>query len=75
MAKIKITNAVLERLKAPAAGQMDYFNSVYPALAVRVTPNGVKSLTYLRPRAWQAEARDARPLSGHDIGGSAAQGG
>ena len=46
MAKIKITNAVLERLKPPAAGQVDYFDSAYPGLTLRITAKGVKSWTY-----------------------------
>jgi integrase len=46
MAKIKITNAVLERLKPPAVGQVDYFDSAYPGLALRITAKGVKSWTY-----------------------------
>jgi integrase len=46
MAKIKITNAVLDRLKPPAVGQVDYFDSAYPGLALRITAKGVKSWTY-----------------------------
>ena len=46
MPKIKITNAVLERLKPPAVGQVDYFDSAYPGLALRITAKGVKSWTY-----------------------------
>jgi integrase len=46
MPRIKITNAVLERLKPPAVGQVDYFDSAYPGLALRITAKGVKSWTY-----------------------------
>jgi integrase len=42
----KLTAAVLDRLKAPAGGQVDYFDAAYPALALRVTSNGVRSWVY-----------------------------
>jgi integrase len=42
----KITAAVIEKLKAPTAGQVDYFDAAYPALALRVTSNGVRSWVY-----------------------------
>lgn len=46
MPKIKFTAVVIERLKSPAAGQIDYFDTAYPALALRVTANGVRSWVY-----------------------------
>ncbi len=33
-------------LKAPPVGQLDYFDAAYPALALRVTANGVRSWVY-----------------------------
>ncbi len=46
MPKVKLTGAILERLKAPASGQVDYFDAGYPGLALRVTAKGVRSWTY-----------------------------
>ena len=46
MPKVKLTGAILERLKAPATGQVDYFDAGYPGLALRVTARGVRSWTY-----------------------------
>lgn len=46
MPKIKFTAAAIERLKPPAVGQTDYFDAAYPALALRVTANGVRSWVY-----------------------------
>lgn len=37
MPKIKLTDAAVEKLKAPAEGQVDYFDAAYPALALRVS--------------------------------------
>jgi integrase len=46
MKRHKLTDAMIQRLKAPDGKQKEFFDAVYPALAVRVTPNGVKSFTY-----------------------------
>lgn len=46
MPKIKLTAAAVERLRAPAAGQIDYFDAGFPALALRVTASGVRSWVY-----------------------------
>ena len=46
MPKVKLTGAILARLKAPATGQVDYFDAGYPGLALRVTAKGVRSWTY-----------------------------
>lgn len=46
MPKMKFTAAAIERLKPPATGQTDYFDAAYPALAMRVTANGVRSWVY-----------------------------
>jgi integrase len=46
MPRKKITATVIEQLKAPAEGQTDYFDAAYPALALRVTSNGVRSWVY-----------------------------
>ena len=46
MPKMKFTTAAIERLKSPAEGQVDYFDVAYPALALRVTSNGVRSWVY-----------------------------
>lgn len=43
MPRRKLTDLFVERLKPPAAGQVDYFDAAFPALALRVTANGVKS--------------------------------
>src|SRR5262245_20786946 len=42
----KLTDAMIRRLKVPAVGQVEYFDAGYPALALRVTANGVRSWTY-----------------------------
>jgi integrase len=42
----KITATTIETLKAPASGQVDYFDAAYPALALRVTAKGVRSWVY-----------------------------
>ncbi|MBT4931824.1 MAG: integrase arm-type DNA-binding domain-containing protein [Rhodospirillaceae bacterium] len=36
MPKIKLTNAAVERLKAPDAGQVDYYDATLPAFGLRV---------------------------------------
>lgn len=46
MPKLKFTAAAIERLKPPSTGQTDYFDAAYPALALRVTANGVRSWVY-----------------------------
>jgi hypothetical protein len=46
MPRRKITAATIERLRAPESGQTDYFDAAYPALALRVTSNGVRSWVY-----------------------------
>jgi integrase len=46
MPRRKITAATIERLRAPEVGQTDYFDAAYPALALRVTANGVRSWVY-----------------------------
>jgi integrase len=46
MPKVKLTGAMLDRLKLPTKGQVDYFDSAYPALALRLTPAGVRSWVY-----------------------------
>jgi len=37
---------MIRRLKVPAVGQVEYFDAGYPALALRVTANGVRSWAY-----------------------------
>lgn len=46
MPKAKLTAAAVERLKAPPTGQVDYFDSAYPGLALRVSASGVRSWVY-----------------------------
>lgn len=46
MPRIKFTDAAIQRLKPPASGQVDYFDVAYPALALRVTANDVRSWVY-----------------------------
>jgi integrase len=46
MPKVRLTAAAVERLKPPATGQIDYFDTAYPALALRVTAKGVRSWVY-----------------------------
>jgi integrase len=46
MPKIKFTTAVVERLKSPSSSQVDFFDIAYPALALRMTANGVRSWVY-----------------------------
>jgi integrase len=46
MATSKLTQAAVERLKPPADGQIEYFDSAWPGLALRVTARGVKSWVF-----------------------------
>ena len=46
MPRQKITATTIDSLKAPKEGQTDYFDAAYPALALRVTSNGVRSWVY-----------------------------
>src|SRR5215212_2184123 len=46
MPKLKMTTVSLDRLKLPAEGQVDYFDTAYPGLALRLTPTGVRSWVY-----------------------------
>ena len=46
MPRKKLTATTIEGLKAPKEGQTDYFDAAYPALALRVTANGVRSWAY-----------------------------
>src|SRR5262245_28666866 len=43
MPRIKMTDAVIKRLKAPAVGQVDYFDIAFPALALRITAKDVRT--------------------------------
>jgi integrase len=45
----RLTELAIERLRPPATGRLEVFDSIVPALAVRVTPNGAKSFV-LRTR-------------------------
>jgi hypothetical protein len=47
MPKITLTDAAVKRLKVPAIGQIDYFDSGYPGLALRVSCGGRKSWNYI----------------------------
>jgi integrase len=46
-AKTKLTDAAVERLKAPAEGQVDYFDKQYPGLCLRVSCGGRKTWCYV----------------------------
>jgi integrase len=46
MPKIKMTTVTLARLKPPKAGQIDYFDNAFPALALRMSHKGTCSWTY-----------------------------
>ena len=39
----QLTEAAIEKLRAPLSGRLELFDSIVPGLAVRVTPNGAKS--------------------------------
>jgi integrase len=41
--KLKLTDATLKSLKAPAAGQADYFDTLLPSFGVRVSAKGQKT--------------------------------
>jgi integrase len=45
--KTRLTDAAVERLKAPAGGQVDYFDKQYPGLTLRVSCGGRKAWNYL----------------------------
>ena len=46
MPRMKFTDAAIQRLKRPPAGQVDHFDVSYPALALRVSASGVRSWVY-----------------------------
>jgi integrase len=46
MPKRTLTAAAVERLKPPKSGQVDYFDSGHPGLALRVSYGGVKSWVF-----------------------------
>ena len=46
MPRMKFTAAAIERLKPPKDGQIDHFDTAFPALALRVTAHGVRSWVY-----------------------------
>ena len=47
MPRTKLTNATLERrCKVPKTGQVDYFDSAFPSLALRVSATGYRSWLY-----------------------------
>jgi hypothetical protein len=39
----KLTDLFVERVKGPTGGRIEYFDAAFPALALRITPNGRKS--------------------------------
>lgn len=43
MPRMRLTTAAIERLKAPASGQVDYFDASLPGFALRISARGVKS--------------------------------
>ena len=43
MMRKQLTDAMLEKLKAPGSQRLELFDTIVPALAVRVTPNGAKT--------------------------------
>jgi integrase len=46
MPKANLTVKAIERIKPPAAGQVDYFAQGYPGLALRVSAGGTRTWTY-----------------------------
>lgn len=46
MPTVKLTATACERLKAPTAGRIEYFDKSYPALALRITSNNIRSWVY-----------------------------
>jgi hypothetical protein len=69
MPKITLTDAAAKRLKAPAMGQIDYFDSGYPGLALRVSCGGRKSWNYIyrfagKPRRMTFDTFPAMTLAG-----------
>jgi integrase len=46
MPKIALTDAAVKRLKAPAQGQIDFFDSGYPGLTLRISCGGRKTWNY-----------------------------
>jgi hypothetical protein len=43
MPKLALTDAVVQRKKAPDAGQVEYFDKGYPGLALRISYGGSKA--------------------------------
>ena len=69
MPKITLTDAAVKRLKAPAIAQIDYFDSGYPGLALRVSCGGRKSWNYIyrfagKPRRMTFDTFPAMTLAG-----------
>ena len=46
MPRIKMTTIGLAKLAPPPRGQVDYFDRAYPALALRISANDVRSWSY-----------------------------
>ena len=54
----QLTDAMLEKLTAPGDKRLELFDTIVPALAVRVTPNGAKTFV-VRARVRGQPARSA----------------
>ncbi len=46
MPKLALTNAVVQRKKPPASGQVEYFDKGYPGLALRISYGGSKTFVF-----------------------------
>ena len=62
MPKVKLTGAILERLKAPATGQADYFDAGYPGLALRVTAKGVSAVARTKFEVYSSNSGGTRSV-------------
>lgn len=63
----QLTEAMIEKLRSPAAGRLEIFDAIVPGLAVRVTPNGGKSFVVRsrirgRPNPIRLTIGDARGM-------------
>ena len=52
MPKVRLTAKTVENAKAPASGQVEYFDEALPGFALRVTHKGKKSwVIFYRPKS------------------------
>ena len=64
MPKRKLTDLFVERAKPPAHGRVEYFDALFPGLALRVTTMAAR-LVHVLPLQRAAAPLHDRRVSGH----------